>query len=200
MDPRSVPPTKGTVMTNNVALVVVAAIVVIGAIVVINMMARRRQSAHLRDQFGPEYDRAVRDMGDQSRAERELAARDQRVKKLSIRPLAPAERSRYTELWHAQQERFVDNPEAAVSDADRLVEEVMRVRGYPVGEFQQNAADISVDHPLVVEEYRAGHDIAERHRQGRASTEDLRNAMLHYRKLFEDLLHEGGASLQGARG
>jgi hypothetical protein len=187
-------------MTNNVALVVVAAIVVIGAIVVVSMLARRRTSAHLRDQFGPEYDRTVRDMGDRSRAERELAARDHRVKRLAIRPLAPAERSRYVELWHAQQERFVDNPEAAVSDADRLVEEVMRVRGYPVGEFDQNAADISVDHPLVVEEYRAGHDIAERHRQGRASTEDLRNAMLHYRKLFEDLLQDGGATLQGARG
>src|SRR5436190_16531960 len=106
MDPRSGPPKRGVVMSNNMALIVVAAIVVIGAIVMVSMMARRRQSAHLRDQFGPEYDRTVRDMGDRSRAERELAARDHRVKKLTIRPLAPAERSRYVELWHAQQERF----------------------------------------------------------------------------------------------
>jgi hypothetical protein len=161
-------------------------------------MARRRTSARLQDQFGPEYDRTVRERGDRRKAERELAERDHRVRKLTIRSLAPTERSRYVELWHAQQERFVDNPQSAVSDADHLVEEVMRVRGYPVGEFEQNAADISVDHPLVVEEYRAGHDIAVRQRQGRASTEDLRNAMLHYRRLFEDLLRDG-AGLSEAR-
>jgi len=180
-------------MSNNMALMVVAAVIVLGAIVIVSLMARRRHSAHLRDQFGPEYDRTVHEKGSRRRAERELSARDHRVKQLSIRPLAPSERSRYTELWHAQQARFVDNPEAAVTDADHLVEEVMRVRGYPVGEFEQNAADISVDHPQVVEEYRAGHDIAVRHRDGRASTEDLRHAMLHYRRLFEDLLREGPA-------
>jgi hypothetical protein len=186
-------------MSNNVAIIVVAAIIVIGAIVVVSLLARRRTSARLHDQFGPEYDRTVREAGSRHRAERELAARDKRVKGLTIRPLAPSERSRYVELWQSQQARFVDNPESAVSDADHLVEEVMRVRGYPVGEFDQNAADISVDHPLVVEEYRAGHDIAVRHRQGKASTEDLRNAMLHYRRLFEDLLRDGG-TLSEARG
>jgi hypothetical protein len=186
-------------MSNNVAIVIVAAIVVIGAIVAISLMARRRASARLHDQFGPEYDHVVREAGDRRQAERELAKRDKRVKRLTIRPLAPSERSRYVELWHAQQARFVDNPEAAVTDADHLVEEVMRVRGYPVGEFEQNAADISVDHPMVVEEYRAGHDIAVRHHQGQATTEDLRNAMLHYRRLFEDLLRDGG-TLSQARG
>ena len=185
-------------MDNNVAIVIVAAIVVIGAIAAVSLMARRRASDRLHDRFGPEYDRMVREEGDRQRAERELRQREKRVRKLTIRPLGPSERSRYVELWHAQQARFVDNPEAAVSDADHLVEEVMRVRGYPVGEFEQNAADISVDHPMVVDEYRAGHDIAVRHRRGQATTEDLRSAMLHYRRLFEDLLRDGG-TLSDAR-
>ena len=186
-------------MSNTMAIVIVAAIVVIGAIVIVSFMARERRSAKLKDHFGPEYDRTLRDAHNRREAERDLVEREKRVKRLTLRPLAPGEKSRYADLWHAQQARFVDNPEGAVSDADHLVEEVMRVRGYPVGEFEQNAADISVDHPLVVEEYRAGHDIAVRHRRGQATTEDLRNAMLHYRRLFEDLLQDG-PTLSEARG
>jgi hypothetical protein len=191
----------GSVMDTSVALIVVAAIVVVGAVVIAGMLATaRRRSTHLKDQFGPEYDRTVRETGDRRHAERELLERDRRVKKLPIRPLAPGEKSRYSELWHAQQARFVDNPESAVNDADHLVEEVMRVRGYPVADFERNAADISVDHPHVVEEYRAGHEIAVRHKNGQATTEDLRNAMLHYRRLFEDLLQDGGVAESYARG
>lgn len=188
-------------MDTSVALIVVAAIVVVGAVVIAGMLATsRRRSMQLKDHFGPEYDRAVRETGDRRHAERELRERDRRVKKLPIRPLAPGEKSRYSELWHAQQARFVDNPESAVNDADHLVEEVMRVRGYPVGDFEHNAADISVDHPHVVEEYRAGHEITVRHKNGQATTEDLRNAMLHYRRLFEDLLQDGGTTESYARG
>ena len=186
-------------MNTSTALIVVAVIVVIGALVVTMMVTSRRRTTHLRDQFGPEYDHALHERGDRRHAEKELVERERRVKKLPIRPLAPGEKSRYSELWHAQQARFVDNPESAVADADHLVEEVMRVRGYPVSDFERNAADISVDHPQVVEEYRAGHEIAVRHKRGQATTEDLRNAMLHYRRLFEDLLQDGGSTESYAR-
>ena len=174
--------------TSIMAVIIVAAIVMVAAVVIASLYARQRRSTQLKRHYGPEYDRTLRESGDRQLAERVLTERDQRMKKLTLRPLAPNEKSRYSELWHAQQARFVDNPESAVADADHLVEEVMRIRGYPIGEFDQNAADISVDHPLVVAEYRAGHEIAVRHKNGQATTEDLRNAMLHYRKLFEDLL------------
>jgi hypothetical protein len=186
-------------MSNNMVVVIIAALVIVGAIVIVSVLSRQRRTHRLKDHFGPEYDRTVREAHNRTRAERDLAAREKRVKKFTIRPLASSEKSRYADLWHAQQARFVDNPESAVSDADHLVEEVMRVRGYPIGDFDQNAADISVDHPLVVEEYRAGHDITMRHRRGQATTEDLRNAMLHYRRLFEDLLQDG-PTLSEARG
>jgi hypothetical protein len=142
----------------------------------------------LQQRFGPEYDRAVRNTGDRSAAERDLAAREARVRKFHIEELPAGARERYTEEWRAVQTRFVDEPRSAVTEADRLVGSVMRDRGYPMENFEQRVADISPDHPTVVDNYRAAHDIAARSAQGEASTEDLRQAMVHYRTLFDDLL------------
>lgn len=174
-----------------VAVVVVAIILVAGFV-----WSRRRRSEHLRDQFGPEYDRAVEASGDRSKAEAELAEREKRVQKLNIRPLEPAERREFLERWSDVQARFVDDPARAVAFADALLGEVMKARGYPVSDFEQRAGDISVDHPIVVEHYRTAHDIAVRHEHGQASTEDLRQAMIHYRALFDNLV---GADAPAAR-
>lgn len=149
---------------------------------------QQRRSRQLRQQFGPEYDRAVGEVGDRRRAEAELEARRRRVEQLDIRPLAPADSARFTEAWRAAQARFVDDPPGAIADADRLIAEVMRERGYPVGDFEERASVVSVDHPRVVENYRAAHGIALRSKRGEADTEDLRKAMVHYRSLFAELL------------
>jgi len=152
---------------------------------------QKRRAGELRERFGPEYDRTVAEHGDPRRAQAELEARQQRVERLDIRSLSPSDQERFTQAWRATQARFVDDPSAAIVEADRLVTDVMTARGYPMGNFKQRAADISVDHPRVVENYRAAHDIALRHDDGEASTEDLRKAMVHYRALFEDLLETG---------
>jgi hypothetical protein len=151
---------------------------------------QRRRSEALQARYGSEYDRAVHQVGDKRRAESELLKRQERVEHLEIRALAAEERGRFVEQWRAVQARFVDDPKGAVGDADRLVEEVMKARGYPVADFDQRAADLSVHHPSVVANYRAARDIAARHRRGEASTEDLRQAMVHYRELFADLLED----------
>ena len=174
-------------MTTQAAIVLVVALIVV---LMVWAWARRRRSVHLREKFGPEYDHQVRSMKDRDRAEAELDRRARRVEKLSIRPLAPVDRDRFAEQWRGEQARFVDDPRSAVHEADRLVEEVMRQRGYPMGEFEQRAADISVDHPALVENYRAAHDIAVRSDRGSAATEELRQAMIHFRTLFEDLLDD----------
>lgn len=157
------------------------------AVVLWFVMERRRQ-LQLRKQFGPEYDRTVHETGSERRAEAELDARAKRVSRLQIRPLSAADAARFAEAWHALQIRFVDEPPAAIAEADRLIGEAMAARGYPLGDFDQRAADISVDHPRVVASYRAARDIARRQERGEASTEDLRQAVIHYRALFEDLL------------
>lgn len=167
---------------------VIAAIVIIAIIAFAIAASRRAASARLAKRFGPEYDRVVRERGDRDAAERELAAREHRVKKFHIEELPIGARSRYTEEWRTVQERFVDQPKQAVDEADHLVANVMRDRGYPVDSFEQQVADISPDHPTVVEHYRAAHDIATRSERGEVTTEDLRAAMLHYRTLFTDLL------------
>ena len=149
---------------------------------------RKGRSERLRERFGPEYDRTVTQLEDRSRAEAELKAREKRVDRLDIRSLTEAERGRFAESWRSVQAQFVDDPARAIAEADRLVGEVMRGRGYPVGEFEERAADISVGHPHVVENYRAAHGIAVRSGRREASTEDLRQAMVHYRALFEELL------------
>lgn len=170
------------------ALIVIAVIVVAALIVGAIAWSRRRRSEHLRDRFGPEYERAVETKGDRGKAEAELAAREKRVEKLDIRPLSSAERAEFTQRWAEVQARFVDDPARAVAFADALLGEVMKARGYPVSDFEQRAGDISVDHPVVVEHYHKAHEIAVRHERGQASTEDLRQAMIHYRALFDDLV------------
>ncbi len=149
---------------------------------------QRHRSEQLQSRFGPEYDRAIKDTGDKSKAEADLLEREKRVKSLSIRPLEPADRKRFTDSWQKVQGEFVDNPEASIGHADSLLAEVMSARGYPVSDFEQMSADISVDHPGVVQNYRAGHEIALRHKRGDANTEGLRQAMIHYRSLFEELV------------
>jgi hypothetical protein len=155
----------------------------------------RRRSEALRSRFGPEYRRVVDEADDRRAAESELEARQRRVDKLDIRPLPEAERDRYAAEWKAVQAHFVDEPAAAISEADRLIGDVMEAQGYPVADFEQRAADVSVDHPGVVEHYRAAHAIAttEAEPDAKTTTEDLRQAMVHYRALFEDLLGMGEA-------
>ena len=151
---------------------------------------RKRRTEGLRTQFGPEYARALKESGDRRHAEAGLEERKKRVEHFKLRPLTPTDRARFTESWRRVQARFVDDPKAAVTESDQLLGDVMSTRGYPVSDFDQRAADISVDHPLVLENYRTAHEIALRQTKGQASTEDLRQAMVHYRTLFEELVSE----------
>ena len=169
-------------------LVAIAAVIIIG---LVWMALSRRRSQQLRQRFGPEYDQTLRSEGNVRKAEAVLDARARRVEKLHIRPLAPADATRFDTAWRAVQARFVDDPKGAVTEADRLVGEVMAARGYPLGDFEQQVADISVDHADVVMNYRAAREIALQHARGEATTEDLRQAMVHYRALFNDLLDTG---------
>jgi hypothetical protein len=174
-------------MQNQVVLIVVIALL-IAVGVGVWLYTRRRRTQNLKGRFGPEYDRAVRETDDRGRAEAELQQRERRVEQLDIRPLAASERDAFAERWRSAQAQFVDDPSGAIKEADRLVGEAMQARGYPVGDFEQRAADISVDHPRVVANHRAAHEIALRNERGEADTETLRKAMVHYRALFEDLL------------
>ncbi len=167
-----------------VALVVVAILVV----VVIGIVMAQRRKAALRQRFGGEYERAVRERGSEREAQTLLQQREKRVEKFHIRELDAAEREQYAARWRLVQSRFVDDPRGAVIDADDTVASLMGARGYPMADFEQRAADLSVGHAHVVDNYRAAHEIAVRHRQGQATTEDLRQAMIYYRSLFEDLL------------
>ena len=171
-------------------LIALAVAVVLLIVVAIALYVRKRKNTttELRDRFGPEYDRAVRQHGSERKAEAKLADRETRVELLKIRDLEVTERERYLAQWQAVQSRFVDYPKGAVTEADELVCSLMKTRGYPVTDFDQRAADISVDHPLVVENYRSAHDIALRLGRGEASTEELRTAMIHYRSLFDELV------------
>jgi hypothetical protein len=171
-----------------IALIVIVVLVLVALGLV---MARRRRSQQLQDQFGPEYERTVTETGDRRAAESELRERTARREKLDIVPLEPAARERYLAAWHRTQALFVDSPVEATREADRLIIEVMRDRGYPVDDFEQRAADVSVDHPQVVEDYRAARAISASNDRGEASTEDLRQALVHYRSLFEELLDLG---------
>lgn len=175
-------------MNLTTALVLLAGLLVVLAIAW--MFFRQKHSKDLRAHFGPEYDRLTHEKGSQGRAEAELDQREKRVSRLTLRPLPRDVSARYAQKWNEQQARFVDEPKAAVVEADHLVEEVMKERGYPVGEFEQRAADVSVDHPRLIENYRAAHEITLREQQGQASTEDLRAAMIYFRDLFRELLDE----------
>ena len=169
-----------------IAIVVVAVIVLLA--VGAYMLMRQRESSRLRERFGPEYDRTVEEAGGRRDAERELSERTQRVEKLRLREIEPDQRSAFAEAWRSTQTRFVDDPAKAIDEADSLVQRVMDSRGYPISNFEQQAADISVDHPEVVTNYRAAHTIAMNSAHGEATTEDLRQAMVHYRALFSELL------------
>jgi hypothetical protein len=167
--------------------IVVAVVVVVVVLAIVWMIARKRRTEALRQRFGPEYERTVREHGP-GRAETVLSEREKRVDRFQIRELAADEREKFVTEWRLVQSRFVDDPKRAVRDADQLVNQLMQSRGYPMSDFEQRAADISVDHPRVVDNYRAAHVIALRHQKGEASTEDLRNAIIYYRSLFDDLL------------
>jgi len=156
-------------------------------------LARERRSKQLRSKFGPEYEFAMREFGDKHRAENALSARERRREKIHVRPLSHEEHDRFAGEWHNVQGRFVDDPPGSIEEADRLVCNVMRTRGYPMSQFEHRAEDLSVDYPHVVRNYRAAHAIAERHERGEASTEDLRKAFVYYRDLFDELLEAGVA-------
>jgi hypothetical protein len=173
----------------NNAVIVVLAIALIAALgVAVWMYMQKRRTDTLRSDFGPEYDRTVHEHHDQREAERELESRRERVEQLHLQALPAAERDRFAERWRSVQAQFVDDPVDATTEADYLVGEVMQARGYPVGDFEQRAADVSVHHPVVVEHYRAAHAIAVRNQRSGVETEELRQALVHYRALFEDLL------------
>jgi len=176
-----------TLMHPNMILVAVVVALIIAAAVVEYIRRRKDTSAGLRVKFGTEYERAVQQHGSERKAEAKLADREARVEKFKIRDLDPTERERYQSQWGTVQSRFVDYPKGAVTEADELVCSLMQARGYPVADFEQRAADISVDHPRVVENYRSAHNIALRLGRGEASTEELRSAMIQYRSLFDDL-------------
>ncbi|HYK23157.1 MAG TPA: hypothetical protein VEU75_00675 [Candidatus Acidoferrum sp.] len=181
-----------------ILLVVLVAVILIAAVGF--LLSRKKRSQRLRERFGPEYDRVVRKEGEVRRAEGVLEMRSKRREKFELRPLSSTMRDDFTQRWLTVQSQFVDDPKASVSRADRLVSEVMQARGYPMADFEQRAADISVDYPVVVENYRAAHDIALRHNRGQASTEDLRKAMVHYRSLFDGLLEVAVPERKEAQG
>jgi len=183
-----------------IAIVVVVLLLLVAGVVAARMGARKRRSKQLKDRFGPEYDRAVERHGDRREAESKLEERQERREGLEIRQLEPEQQERFSEEWRRVQGRFVDAPQEAVRESDHLVKEVMRQRGYPIEDFEQRADDISVDHPHVVDNYRSAGRIAERNERGEASTEDLRQATVHYRALFEELLETrvgGGKQADG---
>ena len=176
--------------TVQIAIIIAVAVLLVAGIAIV-FSIRKRKTERLRTQFGgAEYNRAVKEGGSRQKAEAVLDKRADRVESFHIQPLGPGDRTRFVESWRRVQARFVDGPGGALTEADQLLRDVMSTRGYPVSDFEQRAADISVDHPLVLENYRSAHEIAVRQTQGQASTEDLRQAMIHYRALFEELVGE----------
>jgi len=170
-----------------IAIIVAVIVLVVGVVI---FYAQRRRTDKLRSRFGPEYERSIAESGDRRRAEAQLEKRAERVEKYHLRALTSEDRSRFTDQWDRVQAHFVDAPAGAVAEADQLLGDIMATCGYPMGDFEQRAADISVDHPVVVQNYRSAHDIAIRQAKGQSTTEDLRRAMIHYRSLFEDLVYD----------
>lgn len=173
-----------------IGLCVMALIVATVVAMVFATRETKRRRTQLRNRFGPEYERAIEDYGSEDRAERALLTRAKRVKKLHLKDLGNETRVRHASTWQNVQRMFVDDPGRAVHEADNLIKTVMRARGYPVEDFEQRVADLSVDHPSVVQHYRAARALADSNREGRANTEELRQAFVHYRALFADLLGE----------
>lgn len=180
--------TMATFLINTTAIVVIVLIAIAIAAAGAVLYWQFNRTKRLRERFGPEYDRTVKETGAKREAEAKLKQREKRVERFHIHPLEPTDRGRFEEAWRQIQARFVDDPDGALIDADRLIGEAMSAEGYPVLDFEQRASDISVDHPRVVENYREGHRIALLQQQRQASTEDLRKAMIHYRTLFDDLI------------
>ena len=188
-------------MTQPNILVVIIAVIAVLAIAVLGWWySGRHRSQKLREHFGPEYDRVVKEQGDLRKGEGVLEWRAKKREQLRIVPLSSAVRADFGNRWTKVQSRFVDDPPGAVNEADQLVTEVMHARGYPMADFEQQADLVSVDHPAVVQNYRAAHDVAVRHQRGQASTEDLRRAMVHYRSLFDELLEDSLTQRKEARG
>lgn len=188
-----------TLTTNDwIALALGIVLVIAAFYAVIALAAARRRHVALRQRFGPEYDREVEHQGSVRRAERELIAREQRVHE-SLRPLAQSDRIRFTGDWRTVQERFVDDPAGALQSAHDLIKAVMLARGYTIERFDQRVEDLSVEHAAVLEHYRVAHDLSKASREGRASTEDMRQAMVHYRELFTDLMEQGTQAVERGR-
>jgi hypothetical protein len=173
-------------MTATGIILLVVAVVIIA--VLAWYLARERRSKRLRSRFGPEYEHTLHEFGSRPKAEEALARREKRVEKIHVHALSHEDHDRFAQEWHDVQARFVDDPPGSIHEADRLVCEVMRARGYPMSDFDRRAEDLSVDHPYVVRNYRAAHEIAIRHEKGQASTEDLRQGLVYYRDLFDELL------------
>lgn len=178
-------------MDTNIWIIIVAALGGVIVILAALLITQRQRSSQLKTRFGPEYDRAVGRYGNQKEAEEQLVARETRVTAFRIVPLSREDAARFKEAWLGVQNRFVDDPNAAVEEADRQVRELMQRRGYPMADFEQRAADLSVDHAAVVDHYRMGHQIALRNQSGTVSTEELRKAIVHYRAIFAELLEVG---------
>jgi hypothetical protein len=168
----------------------VVALLVMGLTALVTL--RRSRTRRLAGRYGTEYDRTVKHLGGRGKAEKDLIGREARVEHYTIRPLSDGERGRFSQLWSKALTLFVDSPQAAVSEADQLLTEVMRVRGFPTADFDQRAADLSVDHPRLAESYHAAHDLALKSRNGQTNTEDLRQVLVHYRVLFEELVERPG--------
>ena len=182
---------------NDSLLVVAVGVAILTAAVLAWFAMQRQRSARLRQQFGPEYEQTIGDVGDRRRAEAELSERRARVERLKIVPLAREDAQALGLRWQQVQARFVDDPTDAVRQANSLVNDTMHKRGYPIDNFEQRAADVSVDHPQVVSNYRDARAIAVKNEEGRASTEDLRQAIVHYRALFADLLEDAAPERSG---
>ncbi|MFC4072179.1 hypothetical protein [Actinoplanes subglobosus] len=175
-------------MSTTATIVLIVVVLLVLAAIVVGVQAARRR--RLRQTFGPEYDRVVADTGNRTEAEKELLERTKRHAQLELKPLSPESRARYSAAWEEVQIRFVDDPQEAVTTADELVTRLIAERGYPTGDYDERLADLSVEHAATLEHYRSAHDISTRSRDGQAETEDLRQALVHYRALFADLLGE----------
>ncbi|WP_328890950.1 hypothetical protein [Streptomyces sp. NBC_00316] len=175
-------------MSSGIVIAIIVAVVVIVLVIGVWMALRRR---HLRDRFGPEYERTVEAEGSRTVAERDLRAREERHDDLDLKPLASTARRQYTQDWNSVQEHFVDRPQEAVGEADQLVTRLMKERGYPTEGYEQQLKDLSVEHGRTLEHYRSAHAVNARSGGQQTTTEELRGAMVHYRALFDDLLTNG---------
>jgi hypothetical protein len=175
-------------LDTNLIVLAAVAILIVAVLAWLYVRKRRNTTTNLRRKFGPEYDRAVREQGSERKGEANLGDREKRVETLNLRALDPMEHERFVKRWESVQSRFIDSPKGALTEADDLVSSLMKARGYPVSDFDQRAADVSVGHPRVIENYRSAHEIALRVGKAEATTEELRTAMIHYRSLFEELL------------